>query len=82
MPRKPRGRLSLADRFCQAIKELTNERRTRTCAAQWIMVHSVARHLGISDDEAQEAIQACGYRLKRAGDTPHSVSLIHGWAEE
>jgi nitrate/nitrite-specific signal transduction histidine kinase len=42
-------------------------------AAQWIMVHSVARHLGISDDEAQEAIQAAGHRLKRAGD-PRTVS--------
>jgi hypothetical protein len=40
------------------------------------MVHSVARHLGISDEEAQEAIQAAGHRLKRAGEPPHSVSLI------
>ena len=61
---------------------LTAERQTRTCAAQWIMVHSVARHLGISDEEAQEAIQAAGHRLKRAGDPPHSVSLIYGWGEE
>jgi hypothetical protein len=58
-------RHSLADRFCEAMKELTAERQTRTYAAQWIMVHSVARHLGISDDEAQEAIQAAGHRLKR-----------------
>ena len=49
MPKKPRARPSLADRFCEAIKELTAERQTRTYAAQWIMVHSVARHLGISD---------------------------------
>jgi hypothetical protein len=50
MSRKPRGRLSVANRFCGAIKELPAERQTRTYAAQWIMVHSVARHLGISDD--------------------------------
>jgi hypothetical protein len=45
------------------------------------MVHSVARHLGISDYEAQEAIQAAGRRLKCAGTPPHSVSLIYGWGE-
>ena len=78
MSKKPRVRLSLADRFCEAIKELTAERQTCTYAAQWIMVHSVARHLGISDEEAQEAIQAVGHRLKLAGDPPHSVSLIYG----
>ena len=50
MPKNPRGRLSLADGFCEAIKDLTAERQTCTYAAQWIMVHSVARHLGISDD--------------------------------
>jgi hypothetical protein len=32
--------------------------RIRTYAAQWIMAHSVARHLGISDEEVQGAIQA------------------------
>jgi len=82
MLKKPRARSSLADRFCEAIKELTAERQTRTYAAQWIMVHSVARHLRISDEEAQEAIEAAGHRLKRAGDPPHSVSLIYGWGEE
>jgi hypothetical protein len=75
MPKSSRRRLSLADQFCEAIKELTAERQTRTYAAQWVMVHSVARHLGISDEEAQEAIQAAGHRLKLAGYPPHSVSL-------
>ena len=75
VPKSPRRRASLADRFCGAIKELTAERQTRTYAAQWIMVHSVARHLGMSDERAQEAIQAAGHRLKRAGDPPHSVIL-------
>jgi hypothetical protein len=81
MPKKPRARSSLADRFCEAIKEQPRG-QTRTYAAQWwIMVHSVARHLGNSDEQAQEAIQAAGHRLKRAGDPPHSVSLIYGWGE-
>jgi hypothetical protein len=39
-------------------------------------------YAGYSDDEAQEAIQAAGYRLKRAGNPPHSVSLIYGWGQE
>jgi hypothetical protein len=54
MPNKPRARSSQADQFCEAIKELTAEGQTRTYAAQWIMVHSVARHLGNSDEQAQE----------------------------
>jgi predicted Zn-dependent protease with MMP-like domain len=69
MAKSSRRRPSLADRFCEAIKELTAERQTRTYAAHWIMVHSVARHLGISDEEAQEAIQlpaiASGVRESR-----------------
>ena len=73
MPKKPRARSSLADRFCEAIKELTAERQTRTYAAQWIMVHSVARHLGISDEEAQEAIEAAGHHLN-ARETRRTVS--------
>jgi hypothetical protein len=31
-----RGRCSLADRFCEAIKELTAERQTRTYAALFV----------------------------------------------
>src|ERR1700730_2534720 len=42
------------------------------------MAHSVARHLGISDEQAQEAIQAAGHRLRCVGDQPHSVSLVYG----
>jgi hypothetical protein len=68
----------VADRFCEAIKELTAEGQSRTYAAQWVMVHSVARHLGISDEQAQEAIRAAGHRLKCERNPPHSVSLIYG----
>jgi hypothetical protein len=38
MPKKPRALSNLADRFCEAIKELTAERQTRTCAAQMASV--------------------------------------------
>ena len=72
----------MADQVCEAVKELTAERSSRGHAAQWIMVHDVARHLGISDDEAQEAIRAAGARLRCEGNPPHSVSLICGWGEE
>jgi hypothetical protein len=39
------------------------------------MVHSVARHLGISDEQAQEAIRAAGHRLKCQGNPPYSICL-------
>jgi hypothetical protein len=47
------------------------------------MVHSVARHLGISEAEADQAVAealALG-RIKGAGTPPHSVSFIYGWVE-
>jgi hypothetical protein len=46
------------------------------------MVHSVARHLRDQHEQAKEATRAAGYRLKLAGNPPHSVSLIYGWDEE
>jgi len=55
-----RGPSSLADRFCEAIKELTVERQSRTYAVQWVMVHSVARHLGISDERPRRP-KVAGY---------------------
>jgi hypothetical protein len=82
MPKKPRARPAWPIGSARPSKELTADRQTRTYAVQWIMVHSVARHLGISDEQAQEAIEAAGHRLKRAEDPPHSVSLIYGWGEE
>jgi hypothetical protein len=66
MPKKSRARPSLADRFCEAIKG-TDSRKTNAHLRS-AMDHgaSVVRHLGISDEEAQEAIEAAGHRLKRA----------------
>jgi hypothetical protein len=56
MPTKPRGRLGLADRFCEAIQEPTAERQTRPCAAQWIMAHGVARIAGSTKMPANDPI--------------------------
>jgi hypothetical protein len=50
-PKRPRSKPDLADRFCEAIKHLTAERTSRTYATQWISVHGVARHLGITEEE-------------------------------
>jgi len=73
---KERARRSLADRFCEAIKELTAERQKPAPALRsgsWCTL--VARHLGIGDEEGQEAIWASGHRLKRAGDRTLSPDL-------
>jgi hypothetical protein len=66
------------------IEHLTAERASRSYGPQWIMLHSVARHLGISDAEAQEAV---ALELERhriitdGGAPPHGVSLIWGGGE-
>jgi hypothetical protein len=69
----------LADRLCDAIKELTAERASRFYATQFVMLHSVTRHLGISDEGAQEAV-ALGLKRHRiqidGSGPPHSVSPI------
>jgi hypothetical protein len=81
MPKRPRP--DLVDRLCEAIKDLTAERASRSYAAQWVMLHSVARHLGITDEEADRAVVLAleRRRIKAAGSPPHSVSLIWGWGE-
>ena len=48
------------------------------------MLHDVACHLGISDDEAQRAVVLAverGWLTTDGSDPPHSVSLIYGWGE-
>ena len=84
MARPPRRKPDLADRLCDAVKHLAAERSSRSHGAQWIMLHDVARHLGISDDEAQRAVVLAverGWLTTDGSDPPHSVSLIYGWGE-
>jgi hypothetical protein len=45
----------LVERLCAAVEHLTAERAARSHGPQWIMVPSVARYLGISEGEAQQA---------------------------
>jgi hypothetical protein len=81
MTKRPRSKADLADRFCDAVKHLAAERSSRSHGAQWIMLHDVARHLGISDDEAQCAVALAverGWLTTDGSDPPHSVSLIWG----
>ena len=84
MAKRPRSKADLADRLCDAVKHLAAERSSRSHGAQWIMLHDVARHLGISDDEAQRAVVLAverGWLTTDGSDPPHSVSLIYGWGE-
>ncbi len=63
MPAKPKRRRSLADEICEAVKDLTADRASRTYAAQWVMVHDVEKRLGIDDHEVLAAIEQAGGRL-------------------
>jgi hypothetical protein len=82
--KRPRSKPDLVNRLCDAIKELTAERAARSYGAQWIALSDVARHLGISDEEAQEAA-ALGVARHRVqtddGEPPHSVALYRGLRE-
>jgi hypothetical protein len=80
---KARSPSRLADELCEAIKTLTAHRRSRAYATQWIMVHTVQRHLGLDDDQVEAAIGLAieRGRLKAVGDPAHSISLIYGWTE-
>ena len=74
----------LVDRLCAAIEHLTAGRASRSYGQQWIALHAVARHLGISDEEAQEAVAVALARrliLTDGGSPSHSVSLIWGGGE-
>ena len=51
MAKHPSSKADLADRLCDAVKHLAAERSSRSHGAQWIMLHDMARHLGISEHE-------------------------------
>ena len=84
MRSKARSPSRLADELCEAIKTLTAHRTSRAYATQWIMVHTVQRHLGIDDKQVEAAIglAIARGRLKAVGDPAHSISLIYGWTED
>jgi hypothetical protein len=78
MAKRPHSMADLADRLCDAVKHLAAKRSSRRHGAQWIMVHDVARHLGI---EAQRAVALAverGWLTTDGSDPPHRVSLIWG----
>jgi predicted Zn-dependent protease with MMP-like domain len=73
-PKRPRSKPDVVDRLYDAIKDLlTAERASRFYAVQWVMLHSVARHLGITDEEADRAVVLAleRRRIKAAGSPPH-----------
>ena len=53
-PKRPKHKRppDLVDRLCKAVEELTAERASRSYGPQWVIVHDVARRLGISDEQA------------------------------
>jgi hypothetical protein len=83
-PKRPRSKADLADRLCDAIKHLTAERASRSYALQWVALSDVAKHLGLSDDEAPRAVALAverGWLTTDGSGSPHSVSLIWGGGE-
>ena len=73
-----RPRPDLVERLCDAVEHLTAERAARSHGPQWIMVHSVARYLGISEEQAQQAVALAVQRhwIQTDGSVPpHSVAL-------
>jgi hypothetical protein len=78
-PHKP----DLPDRICEAVKELTADRQSRTYAAQWIMVTDIADRLDIDEGAVQTAARKAAERCQLAieGDPPNSVSLVYGLGE-
>ena len=83
-PKRPRSKPDAADRLCDAIKELTAERASRSYGPQWIMVHDVARHMDITDEQADQAVaEALAQRriIVDGSNPPHSVALFLGLRE-
>jgi hypothetical protein len=79
MSKRPRP--DLVERLRDAIERLTAGRAARSHGPQWIMVDSVARHLGISEEQAQQAVALAVQRqwLQTDGSVPpHSVALDRG----
>jgi hypothetical protein len=82
MSKRPRP--DLVERLCDAVEHLTAERAARSHGAQWIMVHSLARHLGVSEEQALQAVALAVQRhwLQTDGSVPpHSVALDRGLRE-
>lgn len=74
-PKRPCSKPDLADRLCDAIKHLTARRASRSYALQWIALSDVAQHLGLSEDEAEQAVALGRHRIiTDGGSPPHSVS--------
>ena len=73
------------DRLCAAIEVLTAERASRSYGPQWIMVHDVARHMGVTDEQADQAVAEALAQRSIIGDgsnPPHSVALFLGLRDD
>jgi hypothetical protein len=83
-PNRPRSTPDLVERLCDAIEHLTAGRASRSYALQWIAVSDVAQHLGLTDEQAQEAVALVLERhriLTDGSEPPHSMALDRGLRE-
>lgn len=85
MTRRKRARPpDRVDRFREAVEELTAERALRSYGPQFVTVHSVARHIGITDEQAEAVVAEALERSRIIGDgsnPPHSIAVFHGSRE-
>jgi hypothetical protein len=82
MPKPKRS--DLVERLCDAIEHLTAKRAARSYGPQWIALNDVAQHLGIADEQAQQAVALALARrliLTDGSFPPHSVTLFLGLRE-
>ena len=83
-PRAPKRKRppDRVDRLCAAVEELTARRTTRPLGFQFVAVHDVARHMGITDEQADAVVALAQRRIFGDGtDPPHSVALFRGLRE-
>ena len=80
-PKRPRSKPDLVDRLCAAIEQGRARGAVSVLRHAMDMLVTVARHLGVGDEEAQEAVAlALARRLILIDGTelPHSVALDRG----
>jgi hypothetical protein len=63
-----RARPDLVERLCDAIEHLTAERASRSYGFQFVMVHTVARHMGITDEQADAVVAEALAQRRIIGD--------------
>ena len=76
-----RPKANIVDRVCDAVRQLTARRASRAVGPQWIMLHDVARRLGISEVETRQAVATAveRQRLSTDGSDPVHIVCLSRW---